>query len=69
MAVQCLRLHFPVQRVWVQSLVGEPACLVAKKPKHKTEAIFVTNSLKTLKMVHIKKRKTLKNKSNWNEDN
>ena len=32
-------------------------CLVAKKTKHKTEA---TNSIKALKMVHIKK-KNLKN--------
>ena len=37
-------------------------CLTAKKAKHKTEAInIVRDSIKTLKMGHIKKKKTLKN--------
>ena len=29
-------------------------CLLAKKPKHKTEVIAVTDSIKSLKMVHLK---------------
>ena len=39
--VQFLRL-LSVQAVWVQSLVMElrSKCLLARKPKHKTEAIF-----------------------------
>ena len=32
----------------------DPTCLAAKKTKHKTSNI-VTNSIKTLKMVNIKK--------------
>ena len=32
----------------------DPTCLAAKIPKHKTSNI-VTNSIKTLKMVNIKK--------------
>ena len=36
-------------------------CLAAKKAKHKTEAInIVRDSIKTLKMVHIKKKKNFK---------
>ena len=35
-------------------------CLKAKKPKHKTEAILLTNSIKTSKMVHIRKKKKKK---------
>ena len=42
LVIQWLRLHFLMQAVWVQSLVGElskiPHSLMAKKPKHKTEA-------------------------------
>lgn len=36
------RLHLPVQGVWVPSLARElrHSCLVAKKPKRKTEAIL-----------------------------
>ena len=39
--------------------------LVAKKPKHKKRSniLLITNSIKSLKMVHIKK-KSLKNKIN-----
>ena len=44
---QWLRLCFPMQGIWVQSLVGELRCLEAKKPKYKTD--IVTNSIKTLK--------------------
>jgi len=32
-----------------------PTCLVAKKPKHKSRSNIVTNSIKVLKKVHIKK--------------
>ena len=54
--VQRLRLCFSMQRVWVQSLVGElkSTCHMAKKQKQKTN--IITNSIKTLKMVHIKKK-------------
>ena len=31
---------------------------VAKKTKHETEAILLTNSIKTLKVVHIKRKKS-----------
>ena len=30
-------------------------CLMVKKTKHKTDPILLTNSVKTLKIVHIKK--------------
>lgn len=54
--VPWLRPHFPMQRVLVRSLVRnyDSTCLVVKKKKnHKT---VVTNSIKTLKVVHIKKK-------------
>ena len=39
LAVQWIGLHLLMQRVWVQSLVGElHAC--SQKPKHKREAIL-----------------------------
>ena len=45
----------------VGSIPGQGAknltCLVARKPKHKNRSNTVTNSIKTLKMVHIKKKK------------
>ena len=52
-----LRLRLPMQGVSVQSLVGE---LRSHTPHgQKTETLnrrnIVTNSMKTLKMVHIKK--------------
>jgi len=40
LAVQWLRLHLPMQGIWVPSLVKDPTCLLAKKPKHKTEVIL-----------------------------
>ena len=40
LVVQQLRLHLPMQRVWVQFLVRELRSHVAKKPKHETEADF-----------------------------
>ena len=47
--VQWLRLCLPMQGVQDQSLVGslDPTCLATKKPKHKTEANFITQSIKT----------------------
>ena len=49
LVVQWLRLCLPMQGVQDQSLVGslDPTCLVTKKPKHKAEAIFITQSIKT----------------------
>ena len=47
-----LRLHLPLQRVWVQSLAGskDPRRLSAKKAKLKTEVILLKIiSIKTLK--------------------
>ena len=57
--VQWLRLRLPMQGVWIQSLLwGElrSHMFVAKKPKHKNRNNIVTNSIKTLKIVHIKKK-------------
>ena len=58
----CLRLCLLVQRVWVQSLVGELKSHTpwGQKPELKNRSNIITNSIKTLKMVHIKK--SLKNK-------
>ena len=58
-----LRLHFPMQKVQVQSLVGElrshmPQCQktkTLKKKKKKNRNNIVIHSIKTLKMIHIKK--------------
>ena len=53
--------------VWVQSLVKvlRPMCLLAKNQTIKQKQFFyfiVTNSIKTLKMVHIKKKNLKKKK-------
>ena len=42
LVVQWLRLPLPTKRVWIRSLVREQKShtLVAKKPKHKVEAIL-----------------------------
>ena len=45
LVVQWLRLHLPMQEVWVQPLVGDPHASWTKnknknKTKHKTEAIL-----------------------------
>ena len=57
LVVQWLRLRLPVQPVRVRSLVGELRSHMPQGPKTKTEnrSNSVTNSVKTLKMVHIKK--------------
>ena len=44
LVVQWLRLHLPMQEVWVQPLVGDPHASWTKnknknKTKHKTEAV------------------------------
>ena len=54
--VQWLRLHLPMQGVQAQSLVEElrphiPRC---QKAKTQNSSVVVTNSINTLKMVHIK---------------
>ena len=51
LGVLWLRLHLPMQGVWVQSLVGD---LATKKTIQKRSNI-VANSRKTLKIVHFKK--------------
>ena len=66
MAVQWLRLYLPMQGVWVPSLVRKlrsiPHALWPKKHKTQNRSNMVTNSKKTLKMVHIKKKKILRKK-------
>ena len=63
-AVWGLRLRLPVQRARVQSLVGELRSHVPcdQKPKQRNRSNTVTSSVKTLKMVYIKKKKTTFNK-------
>ena len=58
MEVQWLRLQLPMQGV--ESLIRklDPTCFSAKKDKTENRSNVVTNSVKTLKMVHI--FKTLK---------
>jgi len=65
LAVQWLRLPLPLQRVWVQSLVRELKSHMSQgqKPEHKTTGNIVTNSIKTLKMIHIKKKNHVKKKT------
>ena len=57
LAVQWLRLHLPKQGVQVGSLVWEVRSHMLQNKKLKTQnrRDSVTNSIKTLKMVHIKK--------------
>ena len=55
--VQWLRLRLPVQQLYVPSLVRELGSLWLKKTKHKKRSNVVTNSIMTLKMVHIKNLK------------
>ena len=55
---QWLKLCFPMQGVWVWSLVGElrsHTCLTLKNQNINNRSNTVTNSIKTLKMVCIKK--------------
>ena len=58
LVVQWFRISLPMQEVQVQSLVRELRCFAAET-KHKTSKI-VTNSIKTFKMAHIKKKKKTK---------
>ena len=64
LVVQWLRLLLPMQGVWTWSLVGKLRSYNAsqpKKAKHETEAMnIITDSIKTLKMGHIKKKKNFK---------
>ena len=55
--VQWLRLQLPMQRVWFRSLVEELRFPHALWPKDQNinRSSIGTNSMKTLKMVHIKK--------------
>ena len=61
--IQWLSPHLPVQAVLVWSLVGElrfpqASCpTLQKKQNRNNKSKIVTNSVKTLKMVHIKKKK------------
>ena len=67
--VQWLRLHLPMRGVWVRSLVRELRSHIPcgqKNQKHKTSNT-VTNSIKILKMVHVKKKKILKKILQWNK--
>ena len=58
--VQWLRLCLPMQGVQVQPLVGELRSHMPYDPKTKMQnrSNIVTNSIKTLKMVHIEKTNT-----------
>ena len=62
--VQWLRLHLPLEGVRVQSLVRELRSPMACGQKTNSSNI-VTKSIKTLKIVHIKKRTVLKKKKEW----
>ena len=56
-----------MQGVYVTSLVGAPRAHMPRHQKTKTQnkSNIVTNSIKTFKMVHIKKQTTTKNKIFW----
>ena len=62
--VQWLRLCLPMQEVQVPSLAGELRFhrLRGQKNKIKNRSRIVVNSIKTLKIVHIKKSKNNTNK-------
>jgi len=65
--VQWLRLHLPMKGIQVQYLVGELRFHKphGKKQTNKTSSI-VTNSIKTLKIVHIKKNLRTKRENGLN---
>ena len=56
--VQWLRLHLPMQGVWVRSLVRELRFHIPRgqKTKTKSRSYIATNSIKTLKILQIKKK-------------
>ena len=56
--VQWLRLHFPMPGACVRSLVGELRSHMpcGQKTKKENRNDIVTNSIKTFKIVHIKKK-------------
>ena len=60
LAAQWLKLCLPIQGVRVQSLVRELRSTTPLSQRNKTESDIVTNSIKNLKMVHIKNKKSLK---------
>ena len=57
LVVQGLRLHLPTEGMWIPPLVGELSYHVPHSQKTKTQHRnnIIANSIKTLKMVHIKK--------------
>ena len=57
--VQSHELHLPMQEVGVQFLVGElRSCMpCSQETKVYNKSSVATNSVKTLKMVHVKKKK------------
>ena len=64
LVVQWLGLRLPLQEVQVRSLVGELGSHMPRGQKNniKNRSNIVTSSVKTLKMVHIKKKKSKKKK-------
>ena len=64
LVVQPLRLLLSVWGVWVWSLVREPRLHMpcGQNTKIENRSNIVTNSVKTLKMVHVKKKKIKKKK-------
>ena len=67
LVVQCLRLCLPMQGVWVQCLVGKLRSHMPWGQETKTENRnnIVTNSIKTFKMIHIKKELKKLKRSLW----
>ena len=67
LAVHWLRLCFPVQGVRVWSLVEELRSYMPQdqKAKRRNRSNIVTNSIKTLKMAYIKKKKKKKRNLQW----
>ena len=61
LAVQRLRLHLSMKGsgldLWSEL---DSTCLLTKKPKHRNRCNIVTNSIKSLKMIHIQKTSVTK---------
>ena len=68
LAAQWLRLCLPLQGLWVQSLFGQQRSHVPRGQKSKTwnRNNTLTDSIKTLKIVHIKNKKNRKKKKKKN---
>ena len=69
--VQCLRLCLPMQGVWVQCLIGKlrsPHMAWGQETKTENRNNIIANSVKTYKMIHIKRTSKNNKKKSVSKD-